>query len=1505
MSVTANVTIEATQTLSSSGATSREGVHVGGNYANYAESSSIYRLGRVVEGFTQEEFNDTFSSIDGIFPTIEEFYIEYETLNIYGGGFTIVLKLNGLLNNTGWETIEPPLGDFFLYRDEATVTTQSGQTIYTWNISGATNDPLQMFRQYYSPSVVHGSFNQFAILTYKFHNTKVFPAVDEIQLINYFDSFSTTRPTTLYEPSQSGHYCQAISYGTFNNVDLFTDEKITVLNFLSFEGAAISRAIPTSISNATTTISTLNCTVESPGKMNDTGDLTIIRPDQPGTFEATVTFKYNVKAQGNCEEYTATQGTSSSTDQEVSKVLTIRGLTFDHRRNTNDLGHFTIKPDTITWTVPSIGHAAYGVINNKVHNLINTVPYHSMENAENKWSKNLSEREHNNIFTTQADFTSYNVPEDGPVCEFFIEDFRNLISADIYKDSFRGATANCKIVLRMLGEQPNSGWESLYTQRKYLTLNRQDAIYNYYPTAATGVPDGVTEWYWYNKISLAEYWHFVATQDITGGQRGSRSGLQSLTSIYFSGKAIFPKHTHILQKDMGNFDELNGQGYNVGPNLLDSNDVLPLGFEIDGTNITGATYIPYDPEPMNSTFNNLGPKIISTENCRVYGSVETPVEINYSNTGAYFKVNEHIIGVSPPETVEEEVLWSQKLSSRKIISRDGTFKATITNANYSTGVFSGVVADIDLNGEVDALTDGLLLLRYLFGLTGNTLISDVISPNAKRRTADQIEAYLADPLVAEYLDFDDNGNLDALTDGLLLLRYLFGLTGLPLVDGAILTRDDGTTATVQEVTENLERATETFVVLGANLRPYTGSTDLASGDGTSGNQATITFATDLDSIRSVPAYDDDLFIELQPGDELNNITTITGNKGTSTFRMKEWELGQKVTKIGTQPNYTDTATLSMKYGAPMLLLTSINPGAYQASLDVTCDNNGSSSSSDKAKFTIQGMSGPTKAVNIVNAIEDPSTPETIVQNIDLSDTGDILKVNIKDITDRSKVLSYSGGNDRWSPYHDEFSVTTVNCSVNGIDKQGESISRGGPFSTMLIPHAGGERYRATFTRQHEQGQNKKFIVEGTVRASTKEHRITYENPLNNTQFDQVSNIPETVQGSNLKLVFKLNTDYQQTTREARVASLRGLYCTAEFLPDSSYGGHMVRSSGPLKLKEDTITDIIFDSAVFQPTAASFQCAVRLTINFPETQYDSAITRQYVGTWIGSYEGDYGLETVSAEGKTRMNTNTLPLKFVSAASGTLSINYNGHNPGADVFESHEVVNVEDLDNGFAGGLYSSITWNPATNNINTNPPQYAFIHSFAARERTVQSYYTVYYEGSKVINNHKGLRISPKRIGYAWDFGDPPNSNILGGNSTNQSAILSEAETEDTLTQATYNLVPMPFRGITPNYQDDFNDYYMMLSRNHSIPINIATMTKNYYLPVNAPLFNNEDSYAVINNAPYSMVSADQEVNNNRYKISITDWDHGPEYANFGSQHEILRVNNESPLRYSLQVLKIG
>ena len=53
-----------------------------------------------------------------------------------------------------------------------------------------------------------------------------------------------------------------------------------------------------------------------------------------------------------------------------------------------------------------------------------------------------------------------------------------------------------------------------------------------------------------------------------------------------------------------------------------------------------------------------------------------------------------------------------------------------------------MIADIDNNGSVDALTDGLLLLRYLFDLREDALVNGTVSPSAVRSSHSEISDYI-------------------------------------------------------------------------------------------------------------------------------------------------------------------------------------------------------------------------------------------------------------------------------------------------------------------------------------------------------------------------------------------------------------------------------------------------------------------------------------------------------------------------------------------------------------------------------------------------------------------------------------------------------------------------------------------------------------------------------------------------------------------------------------------
>ena len=93
--------------------------------------------------------------------------------------------------------------------------------------------------------------------------------------------------------------------------------------------------------------------------------------------------------------------------------------------------------------------------------------------------------------------------------------------------------------------------------------------------------------------------------------------------------------------------------------------------------------------------------------------------------------------------------------------------------------------DASINStRYDALTDGVLAIRYMFGLTGATLTSGALGAQATITDPAAIKAHL--DAIRPMLDIDGDGRVDTLTDGLLILRYLFGLRGSALIQGALV-----------------------------------------------------------------------------------------------------------------------------------------------------------------------------------------------------------------------------------------------------------------------------------------------------------------------------------------------------------------------------------------------------------------------------------------------------------------------------------------------------------------------------------------------------------------------------------------------------------------------------------------------------------------------------------------------------------------------------------------------
>lgn len=156
---------------------------------------------------------------------------------------------------------------------------------------------------------------------------------------------------------------------------------------------------------------------------------------------------------------------------------------------------------------------------------------------------------------------------------------------------------------------------------------------------------------------------------------------------------------------------------------------------------------------------------------------------------------ENIQGAWPAQTLPA-ILLTAKFKVNDTLAMGDTSTLRFSSGNTANGymfkaksktlqVVKRCTFDIDNDGKTQPLTDGLLILRYLFSFSGASLTNDVIGNDAIRNTAKEIEAYMHDCL-ADF-DIDGDGETKPLTDGLLILRYLFEFRGDVLTSNAIST----------------------------------------------------------------------------------------------------------------------------------------------------------------------------------------------------------------------------------------------------------------------------------------------------------------------------------------------------------------------------------------------------------------------------------------------------------------------------------------------------------------------------------------------------------------------------------------------------------------------------------------------------------------------------------------------------------------------------------------------
>jgi len=181
------------------------------------------------------------------------------------------------------------------------------------------------------------------------------------------------------------------------------------------------------------------------------------------------------------------------------------------------------------------------------------------------------------------------------------------------------------------------------------------------------------------------------------------------------------------------------------------------------------------------TFNYSGLLETIYEGTTALGSMSANEPVDWTISGSGVSISSlGVVTLDSPASYE--VARSHKY---RVSATDKQGGAGRTGYFFTAAVkdSSKVSMDLDGNDKKDALTDGLLLVRGMFGLDGTPLITGTIGTDATYTSSTDIERRIS--MLGELADIDGNGKIDALTDGQLTLRYLFGLEGEALVNDVV------------------------------------------------------------------------------------------------------------------------------------------------------------------------------------------------------------------------------------------------------------------------------------------------------------------------------------------------------------------------------------------------------------------------------------------------------------------------------------------------------------------------------------------------------------------------------------------------------------------------------------------------------------------------------------------------------------------------------------------------
>ena len=342
--------------------------------------------------------------------------------------------------------------------------------------------------------------------------------------------------------------------------------------------------------------------------------------------------------------------------------------------------------------------------------------------------------------------------------------------------------------------------------------------------------------------------------------------------------------------------------------------------------------------------------------------------------------------------------------------------------SYSSFVSTSNI-DIDGNNQFDALTDGLLILRSMFELSGDPLITGVVANDAVYTDADDIEGRIAS--LGNKLDIDDDGNVDALTDGLLVLRYLFELREGALTVGVV--SPDAKRTEASDIEAYLDQLTTLFIPTPETEPPVISDLSLSS---TSIDFSNLSIGEQVSLTVSARITDESGIVD-------NNNDRVLLYPLTTSGGAKNWQILNPIESYRTSGD-----TQNGVYEFVINLTLGDHPaGDYEISVHEIRDPWGNISAG-----------GPKANLTIINSREETEPP--VISDLSLSSTSiDFSNLSIGEqvsltvsarITDESgivdnnndRVLLYplttSGGAKNWQILNPIESYRTSGDTQNGV-----------------------------------------------------------------------------------------------------------------------------------------------------------------------------------------------------------------------------------------------------------------------------------------------------------------------------------------------------------------------------------------------------------------------------------------------------------------------------------------